>query len=151
MHYKKFLSYLYLSLHILDGVRRLHVQDENSVEINSSLGLHKDLHSSALGDKPQDQVQGALLLDVVVGQGAAVLQLLPSKDETLLVGRNTLPVLESYGVIAMRKQNYTWIFAFTFSMVADGSTSMLQVVNSSWLVLVLTKICIPPRSIRGTR
>ena len=35
-----------------------------------------------------------LLLDVVVRQGTAVLELLASKDETLLVGRNTLLVLD---------------------------------------------------------
>ena len=34
-----------------------------------------------------------LLLDVVVGQSSTVLQLLPSKNETLLVRRNTLLVL----------------------------------------------------------
>ena len=33
----------------------------------------------------QHQVQGRLLLDVVVGQGAAVLQLLAREDQTLLV------------------------------------------------------------------
>ena len=54
------------------------------------LGLDKDLHSSA---QPQDQVQGALLLDVVVRQGAPIFQLLPSKDETLLVRGNALLVL----------------------------------------------------------
>ena len=36
----------------------------------------------------QDQVQRALLLDVVVGQRAAVLELLARKDEALLVRRN---------------------------------------------------------------
>jgi len=36
----------------------------------------------------QHQVQGGLLLNVVVCQGAAVLQLLAGKDETLLVGRD---------------------------------------------------------------
>ena len=34
-----------------------------------------------------------LLLDVVVGQGAAVLELLASKDEALLIGRDPLLVL----------------------------------------------------------
>jgi len=34
-------------------------------------------------------VQGGLLLDVVVSQGATILKLLTSKDQTLLVRRNT--------------------------------------------------------------
>jgi hypothetical protein len=38
----------------------------------------------------QHQVQRRLLLDVVVGQGAAVLQLLAGKDQALLVGRDAL-------------------------------------------------------------
>ena len=38
-------------------------------------------------------MQGALLLDVVVREGAPVLQLLASKDETLLVRRDTFLVL----------------------------------------------------------
>lgn len=42
----------------------------------------------------QHQVQGALLLDVVVAQGAAILELLASKDESLLVGGNALLVLD---------------------------------------------------------
>jgi hypothetical protein len=43
--------------------------------------------------KAQHQVQRALLLDVVVGEGAAVLQLLAGEDEALLVGGDTLLVL----------------------------------------------------------
>ena len=39
------------------------------------------------------KVERRLLLDVVVGQGAAVLELLASKDEALLIGRDTLLVL----------------------------------------------------------
>jgi len=38
-------------------------------------------------------MQRGLLLDVVVGQSATVLQLLTSKDQTLLIGRDTLLVL----------------------------------------------------------
>lgn len=37
---------------------------------------------------PKHQVQGRLLLDVVVAQSAAILKLLASEDETLLVGGN---------------------------------------------------------------
>ena len=36
----------------------------------------------------QDEVEGRLLLDVVVGEGAAVLELLPGEDQALLIGRN---------------------------------------------------------------
>jgi hypothetical protein len=39
-------------------------------------------------------VQGRLLLNIVVAQGAAVLKLLTSKDETLLIGRNAFLVLD---------------------------------------------------------
>ena len=41
----------------------------------------------------QHQVQRGLLLDVVVGQGAAVLQLLASEDEALLIRGDALLVL----------------------------------------------------------
>merc|ERR1719248_561100 len=40
-----------------------------------------------------EQVESALLLNVVVTQGASILQLLASEDQTLLVRRNTLLVL----------------------------------------------------------
>ena len=42
----------------------------------------------------QDQVQRRLLLDVVVREGAAVLELLARKDQALLVGRDALLVLD---------------------------------------------------------
>ena len=42
----------------------------------------------------QDQVKGGLLLDVVVGEGAAVLELLAGEDEALLVGGDALLVLD---------------------------------------------------------
>lgn len=41
----------------------------------------------------QDQMEGRLLLDVVIGKSATVLQLLSSEDESLLVWRDTLLVL----------------------------------------------------------
>ena len=39
-------------------------------------------------------MQGTLLLNVVVGQGAAVLELLAREDETLLVGGDALFILD---------------------------------------------------------
>ena len=38
-------------------------------------------------------MQGALLLDVVVAEGAAILQLLSGKDQALLIRRDSLLVL----------------------------------------------------------
>ena len=54
-------------------------------------GLDKDLHSST---KTEDKVERRLLLDVVVGQGASILELLTSKDQALLVRGDTLLVLD---------------------------------------------------------
>jgi len=42
----------------------------------------------------EHQVKGGLLLDVVVRQGAAILQLLAGKDETLLVWGDALLILD---------------------------------------------------------
>jgi hypothetical protein len=39
-------------------------------------------------------VKGGFLLDVVVSEGSAVLKLLSCKDESLLVGRDSLLVLD---------------------------------------------------------
>jgi hypothetical protein len=43
--------------------------------------------------QPQNQVQSRLLLDIVVAQGSSILQLLTSKDKSLLVWWDTLLVL----------------------------------------------------------
>jgi hypothetical protein len=43
--------------------------------------------------KAEHEVEGALLLDVVVGEGAAVLELLAGEDQALLVRRNALLIL----------------------------------------------------------
>ena len=40
------------------------------------------------------KVKGGLLLDVVVAEGAAVLELLAGEDQALLVGRDALLVLD---------------------------------------------------------
>ena len=75
------LLVLDLRLHIVDGVRGLHLQGDGL----AGEGLDEDLHTTA---KAEHQVKGGLLLDVVVGQGAAILQLLSGEDETLLVRRD---------------------------------------------------------------
>ena len=51
-----------------------------------SVGLLLALLSTTT--ETQDQVKGGLLLDVVVGQRAAILELLASKNQALLVRRD---------------------------------------------------------------
>ena len=72
------LLVLDLCLDILNGVRGLDLKGDGL----AGQGLDKDLHAST---QTQHQVKGALLLDVVVGQGAAILELLAGKDQALLV------------------------------------------------------------------
>ena len=47
-----------------------------------------------LAHETEHQVESALLLDVVIRKGAAILQLLAGKDEALLVGWDALLVLD---------------------------------------------------------
>uniref|UniRef100_A0A453CNJ9 Uncharacterized protein n=1 Tax=Aegilops tauschii subsp. strangulata TaxID=200361 RepID=A0A453CNJ9_AEGTS len=76
-------------IHYLNGtaVPAIHLKSDGL----ASEGLHEDLHATT---QTQDKVEGGLLLDVVVSEGATILQLLASKDEALLVRRNALLVLD---------------------------------------------------------
>jgi len=76
-----------LGLDILDGVTGLDLEGDGL----AGQSLDKDLHAAT---ESEDQVKGALLLDVVVRQSPAVLELLPGEDQPLLVGRNALFVLD---------------------------------------------------------
>ncbi|KAG6515923.1 hypothetical protein ZIOFF_026369 [Zingiber officinale] len=76
-----------LCLHVIDGVGALDLQSNGL----AGEGLHKDLHASP---EPQYKVKGGLLLDVVVGEGAAVLQLLAGKDQPLLVRGDPFLILD---------------------------------------------------------
>ena len=76
-----------LLLHGLDGVGGLDLEG-NSL---SGEGLNENLHTTT---EAEDQVEGRLLLDVVIGEGTAVLELLPGEDKTLLVRGNSFLVLD---------------------------------------------------------
>ena len=81
------LLVLDLGLDILNGVRRLHLQGDGL----PGQCLDEDLHTSS---QSQDKMEGGLLLDVVVREGPAVLQLLPCEDEPLLVWGDALLILK---------------------------------------------------------
>jgi len=81
------LLVLDLGLHVLDGVSWLNVEGDGL----AGQGLHEDLHTSS---QSEDQVESRLLLDVVVTEGSAVLELLSSEDESLLIGWDTFLVLD---------------------------------------------------------
>ena len=61
------------------------------------VGLAGENHKGGLDDtaaKAEHEVEGRLLLDVVIREGAAVLELLAREDETLLVRGDALLVLD---------------------------------------------------------
>ena len=87
------LLVLNFALDIVDGVRALHLQRDGL----ASQGLDKDLHAAT---QPQHQVESGLLLDVVVSQGAPILQLLAGKDQPLLVRGNTCSIGSQVGQCA---------------------------------------------------
>jgi len=80
------LLVLNLGLHIVDGVGRLNLEGDGL----AGESLYEDLHTAT---ETKDEMEGRLLLDVVVAEGTAVFKLLASEDETLLVRWDALLVL----------------------------------------------------------
>ena len=72
---------LFLRLHVVDGVRGLHLEGDRL----PCEGLDEDLHATT---QTEDEMKGRLLLDVVVAKSAAVLELLAGEDQALLVRRD---------------------------------------------------------------
>ena len=81
------LLVLDFGLDILDGVRRLNVQGNGL----ASQSLDEDLHTTA---ESKHEMESGLLLNIVVRKCSAVLELLSSEDESLLIGGNALLVLD---------------------------------------------------------
>merc|ERR1719328_623059 len=81
------LLILDLGLDVLDGIRWFNFQSDGF----ASESLDEDLHTSS---QSEDQMQGALLLDVIVREGSSILKLLSGKDQSLLVWGNSFLVLD---------------------------------------------------------
>ena len=82
------MSYLDLCLHVLNRVGGLDLEGDGL----ASQCLHEDLHTST---ETENEVKGTLLLDVVVGEGPTILQLLASEDQPLLVRWDAFLILRS--------------------------------------------------------
>jgi len=80
------LLVLNLRLNIVDSIGGFNLKGDGL----SGEGLDEDLHAST---ETKDEMQGGFLLDVIVGQRASILKLLSSKDQTLLIRRNSFLVL----------------------------------------------------------
>jgi len=76
-----------LSFDVLNGVCWLDIKGDGL----TSEGLNEDLHSTS---KSEDEMEGGLFLDVVIGEGSTVFELLTSEDKSLLIWRNTFLVLD---------------------------------------------------------
>merc|ERR1711997_403169 len=81
------LLVLDLGLDVLNGVGWFDLEGDGL----ASQGLDEDLHASP---ESENKMEGALLLDVVVGESSSVLQLLASKDQPLLIWGNAFLVLD---------------------------------------------------------
>jgi len=74
-------------LHILNCVARLNFQGDGF----ASQGLDEDLHASP---ETEHKMEGGLFLNVVVGQGASIFQLLASEDQPLLIWGDSFLILD---------------------------------------------------------
>jgi len=75
--------------HIFDGVQEVYIKFNDSACVH-----HFEIDNTLSTKQTSTQIKRALPLDVVVGESAAVLQLLAGEDEALLVGGYALLVLD---------------------------------------------------------
>lgn len=100
------LLVLDLRLDVVDGVGRLDFEGDGLAGQSLDEDLHattetKDYRAKTLRSMsaymmvtmPHTKVESALLLNIIVGEGATVLELLASEDEALLVWGDTLLIL----------------------------------------------------------
>ena len=81
------LLVLDLGLDVLNGVSWLDIEGDGL----TSEGLDEDLHTTS---ESEHEMESGLLLDVVVGEGSAVLKVLSSEDESLLIWWDSFLVVD---------------------------------------------------------
>ena len=118
------LLVLDLSLDVLNGVSWLDIKGDGL----TGEGLDEDLHTSS---KSEDQVESGLFLDVVVGEGSAVLELLTSEDESLLIWWDTFLVLDlSLDVF----NSVSWFDIKSDCLTCEGLDENLHYLVESFLI-----------------
>merc|ERR1712110_360236 len=65
-----------LGLDVLDGVGWLNIKGDGL----SGEGLNEDLHTTS---QSENEMESGLLLDIVVGEGSSILELLTGEDKSL--------------------------------------------------------------------
>jgi len=76
-----------LSFDVFNGVCWLDIKSDGL----TSESLDEDLHTTS---KSEDEMESGLFLDVVIGEGSSIFELLSSEDESLLIWGNTFLILD---------------------------------------------------------
>ena len=107
-----------LGLDIFNGVSWLDIEGDSL----TSEGLDEDLHTTS---ESEHEMESGLLLDVVVGEGSTVLELLSSEDESLLIWRNTFLVLD-LGLNVL--DGVSWLNIKSDGLTSEGLNENLHVI-----------------------
>ena len=108
-----------LGLDVLDGVSWLDVEGDGL----TSEGLDEDLHTTS---ESEDEMESGLLLDVVVGEGSTVLELLSSEDESLLIWWDTFLIL-NFGFDVLDRVG--WLDIESNCLTGEGLDKYLHILN----------------------
>jgi len=115
------LLVLDLGFDVLDGVSWLNIEGDGL----SSQGLDEDLHTTS---ESQHKMESGLLLDVVIGEGSAILKLLTSEDESLLIWWDSLLVLD-LGLDIL--DGVSWLDIKGDSLTSEGLDENLHTTSES--------------------
>jgi len=120
-----------LGFHVFNSVSWLDIKGDGL----TSESLDEDLHTTS---ESEDEMESGLLLDVVVGEGSAVLELLSSEDESLLIWWDTFFVLD-LGLDVL--DGVSWLDVQSDSLSGKGLNEDLHVLKlKSFCNLILINL-----------